>query len=103
MSLGYSVEGREILGTQVGNQNDSALAFRILGAHHGDELPSGELVLAFADSLLNSSDTAINTLLDEAHIWLVPHVNHDGVEAVRRYNANNVDLNRNYGFMWNPE
>ncbi|MGC6508689.1 MAG: DUF2817 domain-containing protein [Myxococcota bacterium] len=102
ISLGFSVEGREILALRVGYQDGSALSYRILGAHHGDELPSGELVLAFAENLLNSPEQDIINLLEDAHIWLVPHVNPDGVDSVRRYNANNVDLNRNYGYMWNP-
>ena len=100
-SLGFSVEGREVLALRVGANPDAPLSYRILGAHHGDELPSGELVLAFAELLLTSSDSDLQALLEEANIWLVPHVNPDGVDSVRRYNANNVDLNRNYGYMWN--
>lgn len=102
-SLGYSLNGRQILGLHIAENPDAALSYRILAAHHGDELPSGELALEFAKHILSESqsNTEIQDFLDHSSIWVVPHVNPDGVEAVRRYNSNDVDLNRNYGYMWN--
>jgi hypothetical protein len=41
----------------------------------------------------------VTELVEEREIWIIPMMNPDGLEAGSRYNANGVDLNRNYGYM----
>ena len=104
--VGHSVEGRAIEAVWIGQRPESgAPVHRILGAHHGDEYPSFEVALAAAEALAagDGSDPAITALLDAVTIWIVPYVNPDGVQAALRFNANGVDLNRNYDFPWNPD
>ena len=98
--LGRSVQNREIGALRLGAPYPRA-QFRILGTHHGDELPSGELTLHLAEYLISQvENNHLQSLLSERAIWFVPQVNPDGAAIVSRYNANIVDLNRNYNHQW---
>ncbi len=94
VDLGTSYDGQPIVGLQIG---ESPLRVRLLGAHHGDELSSAEIVLAVAEEVLSRN------LLDDLELWVVPHVNPDGVSAGSRYNGRGVDLNRNYDYQWSAQ
>jgi hypothetical protein len=63
---------------------------------------SVELPLLLAWHLVDNyaGDPNIEDLVDNREIWIIPMVNPDGREASTRYNANGVDLNRDYGYMW---
>ena len=98
IDIGTSVSGRPLIGVRLGRSSQPHRRMRILGAHHGDETSSAEVSLAAVERFL--TDTAYDTFLDTNELWVVPHVNPDGIEALSRYNDNNVDLNRNYGFEW---
>ncbi len=91
VELGQSVEGRPLWALRIG-QGDWRV--RVLAAHHGDELVAGEAALALAEQLLEQEPEL------SAEVWIVPQVNPDGVARGSRYNARDVDLNRNYGFQW---
>ena len=99
VDVGWSVEGRPIVGVRISDTDTPAATWRVLGAHHGDELVSGEVALDIARTLSAPGGPA-DGWLDRVAIVVVPHVNPDGVAAVTRHNAENVDLNRNYGFEW---
>ena len=75
------------------------------GAHHGNEYMSVELPLLLAWDLVQnySIDPDITDYVDNREIWIIPLVNPDGREMNQRYNANGVDLNRDYGYMWDGE
>jgi hypothetical protein len=79
--------------------------WRILGAHHGDEASSAEVVLFAMRQLLEGYgvDEDLTQVLDRDAVWFVPHVNPDGVDSDSRYNANSVDLNRNYDYEWSSD
>ena len=95
--LGESWEGRPITAAWFGQPPESgAPAWRILGAHHGDEWSSFEVALDLARVLAEGAAQGDST------VWIVPYVNPDGVVAGSRYNARGVDLNRNYDVMWSP-
>jgi hypothetical protein len=106
--LGQSVQGRSIWGLKITDNphlEENEPEVRICGLHHGDELMSMELPLLLAWHLVQnySSDPLITTLVDHREIWILPMVNPDGREATpypTRTNANGIDLNRNYGYMW---
>ncbi len=106
--LGDSVQGRTIWGLKVTDnptveENESEV--RICGCHHGNEFMSVELPLNLAWYLVENyeSDPDIEDLVDNRETWIIPMVNPDGREASTRRNANNVDLNRDYGYMWDGE
>jgi hypothetical protein len=104
---GKSLEGRDILGivvsTDPGAESDEP-EIRIVGAHHGDECITVDLVLAIVEWLVTSygDDGLVSDLVDGAEIVLVPLVNPDGnaAQPATRENAAGVDLNRNYHLAW---
>lgn len=73
---------------------------------HGDELTGYVLMLQFIDYLLSNygTDPRVTNLVDGIDIWINPLANPDGaytnndntISGATRYNANFVDLNRNY-------
>ncbi len=107
-TLGYSVQNRMILGAKIsGNPSleENEPEFRIIGCHHGNEYMSVEMPLLMMDYLTDNygSDPQATHLVDDLEIWVIPMMNPDGRTAGTRYNANGVDLNRDYGYMWNGD
>lgn len=107
-NLGSSVQYRTIWGLKITDNPDIEeyeAEVRICGAHHGNEFMSVELPLLLAWYLVENYDTDsyIEELIDNREIWIIPMVNPDGREASTRYNANGVDLNRDYGYLWGGE
>jgi hypothetical protein len=103
--LGQSVQGRTIWGLKITDNptiEEDEPEVRICGCHHGDEFMSVELPLLLAWHLVDNygSDPYIEGLVDNRETWIIPMVNPDGREANTRYNANGIDLNRDYGYMW---
>ncbi|GAJ02428.1 unnamed protein product, partial [marine sediment metagenome] len=103
--LGQSVQGRTIWGLKITDNptvEEDEPEVRICGCHHGNELMSVELPLLLAWYLVDNygSDPYIEGLVNDRETWIIPMVNPDGREANTRYNANGIDLNRDYGYMW---
>ncbi|MGZ3711347.1 MAG: DUF2817 domain-containing protein [Bdellovibrionota bacterium] len=63
---------------------------------HGDEFPSGSVARSWMERM---------TSVEPRNIWrVVPILNPDGVKNKTRYNANGVDVNRNFPTKdWDPE
>ncbi len=95
--IGESAGGRPVLALEMGAPEGSS--WRLLGAHHGDELSSAELMLEAARALLDG-EGGFAGLLEDRQVVVVPHVNPDGVAIGSRFNAVGVDLNRNYSYRW---
>ncbi len=76
------------------------LRFLIQGGLHGNELLSSEFVGWLAQRFANG-DSLLNTL-NNGHIAIdfVPYANPDGTIQYTRYNANKVNLNRNFDVLW---
>jgi hypothetical protein len=103
--LGSSVQGRDVFALRISdNVHKEEVEPEILfcGAHHGDEFASANVPYQYAQRLCNEygSDPSITQWVDDNEIWILPLVNPDGYEAGTRNNANNVDINRDYGFQW---
>ncbi|MEM7245447.1 MAG: M14 family zinc carboxypeptidase [Acidobacteriota bacterium] len=101
VSLGQSVEGRELWALKVTDRPDEeelepGLAF--IAGIHGDEVVGKELVVSFLDWILAGygTDPRHTRLIDESELWVLPSFNPDGTEAGRRRTAGNVDLNRDF-------
>ncbi len=104
-TIGYSVEGRLILGLKVSdnaNVHEFEPGIRFTGCHHGNEHIATEIVLYLLHWLTDnySTDPLARELVDNQEIWLIPMVNPDGVYHSTRHNVNGVDPNRDYGYMW---
>jgi hypothetical protein len=107
--LGTLNSGREILIVQISNnvgQKENEPSFLYTSSMHGDELAGYILSLRLIDYILNGyeNNQKLTDLVDGIDIWINPLANPDGAYAggnqdvwsATRYNANWVDLNRNY-------
>lgn len=106
-TIGYSVENRLILSLKIhDNATENAPKFFYSSTIHGDELTGAVALLRLADYLLKNYQTnnEIQNLISNMQIYICPIANPDGVYAggnnnvsnATRYNANYVDLNRNF-------
>jgi hypothetical protein len=102
-TMGTSVQGREIWGIVISddvNNTEAEPEVRLSSNIHGDE-PVGMVMLwTFAHYLLENYGQPgfedVTNLVDNYEIHIIPMHNPDGYVLDQRYNANGVDLNRNY-------
>ncbi len=75
---------------------------RYVGVHHGNEQVSGEILYRYASYLVQNygSDPEVTYLVNNREIYIIPVLNPYGYEHDTRRNENGVDLNRDYGYMW---
>ncbi|MBN1860202.1 MAG: carboxypeptidase regulatory-like domain-containing protein [Candidatus Thermoplasmatota archaeon] len=104
-NLGQSVQGRIIWGLKITDNpstEEDEPEIRVCGVHHGNEYMGAELSLLLAQYLTQNyaTNSTVATLVNSREIWIMPMVNPDGREMSTRDNANGVDLNRDYGYMW---
>ena len=108
-TFGYSTLGRPLLTVKISdnvNINEAEPEFFYSGQIHGDEILTYMLLLRLVDYLLTNyqNDIRVKNLVDNTEIWINPLFNPDGtyhgqdttVAGATRYNANGVDLNRNF-------
>lgn len=88
--IGSSVQGRPLEVTQVGSGSQLALA--VIGNVHGDEVHTEALVRGLMEQYVNAPGLVPSGFT----LYFVPTMNPDGLAAGTRYNANGVDLNRNW-------
>jgi hypothetical protein len=109
VSIGTTVQGRELLVARISDNvliKENEPQFLYTSSIHGDETTGYVLMLRLIDYLLSNygTDPRITGLVDNIEIWINPLANPDGtyhggnntVDGAYRYNANWVDLNRNY-------
>jgi hypothetical protein len=72
---------------------------------HGDEKIGWAVAYEFLKYLLSNygSNPEVTYLVDNREIWICPMFNPDGYANGYRENANSVDMNRNWGWMWGEE
>jgi translation initiation factor 2 beta subunit (eIF-2beta)/eIF-5 len=108
-TIGFSVEGRAILVLKISdnvNVDEPEPEVFLTGQMHGDELVSYMIPLRLVNYLLSNyeSDSRISNLVNNVEIWINPLSNPDGtygdnendVSESHRYNADEIDLNRNF-------
>lgn len=101
VSIGKSVQGRELWFLKISDNADTNEAepeIKYISSMHGDEVTGKEMLVFLAEYLLENYETDpwVKQIVDDTEIWLMPSMNPDGTEARRRYNANWVDLNRDF-------
>lgn len=107
--IGTLSSGRKILAAVISKNVDSTEAepkFLYTSSMHGDELVGYVLMLRLINYLLEqySQDSLVTRLVNNMEIWINPLANPDGtyasgnqtVNGATRYNANWVDINRNF-------
>ena len=108
-NIGTLSSGHEILIVQISDNvglPENEPSFLYTSSMHGNELTGYVLMLRLIDELLHGYGTSsqYTSLIDEIDIWINPLANPDGayaggdhtVNGATRYNAQGVDLNRNY-------
>jgi hypothetical protein len=99
--VGYSVEGRAITARRFGT--GSRILLLVGGMHGGWEANTVTLI----EELIAHFEATPSDVLPEISIILIPAANPDGLPRGRtpegRFNANGVDLNRNWGCEWSRE
>ncbi len=126
VSIATLPSGRKLLLLKITdniNVKENEPQFLYTSTMHGDETAGYIGMLHYIDYLLSNygTDTRITNLVNSVEIWINPLANPDGayaggnstINGATRYNANNVDLNRNYpdpqagqhpdGYGWQPE
>jgi hypothetical protein len=106
---GFSIQNRELRGVKISDnvgEEEAEPQFLYTATIHGDETTGYPLTLHLIDYLLTNygTDPRITDMIDHTEIFIFPLTNPDGtywggnssVFGARRYNANNVDLNRNF-------
>jgi hypothetical protein len=113
-TIGYSVQGRLLLAVKISDSVDvreDESRFLYTSTMHGDETVGYVLLLRLIDYMLTNygretpEGERITRLVNELEIWINPLANPDGtyrlggdttVNNARRYNANGIDLNRDF-------
>ncbi len=88
---GHSVRGTPITARRIGNAGDGPVVL-VIGAIHGNERAG----IAIARRLAHEAGGR------RVRLWVLPNLNPDGARANTRGNAHGVDLNRNFGWRWQP-
>lgn len=107
-TYGFSAGNHELAALKISDnasrdENEPEILFD--GGIHGDEVGGSQNIIMFARKLCLSygSDPYITSLVDGREIWLYYCVNPDGRINMSRYNGNQVDINRDWGYMWEGE
>ncbi|MBT7376540.1 MAG: DUF2817 domain-containing protein [Candidatus Marinimicrobia bacterium] len=101
LSIGQSVQGRELWVLEVSDNpglNELEPEFKYVANMHGDETVGRELSLFLIEWLVQEygNNQRATDLVNNTSIFIMPSMNPDGFESGDRYNANGVDLNRDF-------
>lgn len=106
-SLGQSVNGTDLPGLALTAPGDASGRVRVLvdGGVHGNEVIGIESVLHMAGWLVENEarNATAARILRDVDLRLAPQMSPDGRAGLTRWNANGVNLNRNFDVDWgNP-
>lgn len=112
-TIGKSVNGQLVLALKITSGNSTPDKPRVFytSTMHGDETGGFILMLHLADYLLKNygKNARVHTLLDNLEVWINPLSNPDGtyrndntINSAIRFNANGIDLNRDFPDPFSP-
>ena len=106
ITLGTLPSGRKIMVAHINNGSGVGKPkFLYTSTIHGDETTGWIMMLRLIDYLLeNPNEPEVQTVMENIDLYIAPNTNPDGtyhggnnnVNGATRYNANGVDMNRNY-------
>ena len=101
-SLGKTHQGKDIWAIKISDNPDVdelEPETKYIANMHGDEIVGRELMVLLIEELANgykNQDEQIVNLVNSLEIFIVPSMNPDGADKVRRGNHDWVDLNRDF-------
>ncbi|HEX3600243.1 MAG TPA: M14 family zinc carboxypeptidase [Lacipirellulaceae bacterium] len=96
-----SIEGRPIYLAKIGSGPKKILLWSQM---HGDEPTHTAVLLDLANYLLQKpAELQAADILSKCTLYFIPMLNPDGAEAVKRYNAQGIDINRDARRLSTPE
>ena len=114
-TIGQSVEGRNILIMKITDNpgtREPEPAFVYSSTMHGDEITGYVMLLRLINHFCENYgyDPFVTSLADSIEIWINPLANPDGtyfngddsIKQPKRFNSNNIDLNRDYPGILDP-
>jgi len=109
-NIGFSRKGRPLVLLAVHapdlpslDPDDWPPCLFVIARQHGTESSGTEAALALLRYFATTEDETSRAILRQLTIAAVPMANPDGVAASRRSNAADVDLNRDWGSLSQPE
>lgn len=112
VEIGKSREGRSVLAMRIAADGDTTMRPRVFytSTMHGDEVCGYALSLRLIDYILknyHNGNDIVDNIVDNVVLYINPLSNPDGtyyggnstISKARRYNAANIDLNRNFPLL----
>ncbi|MGH8597784.1 MAG: M14 family zinc carboxypeptidase [Gammaproteobacteria bacterium] len=102
-TIGYSARGRPLLALicDVRPRASRKLRVMMIGSQHGASEAAGcEALLLLARELLVGD---LRSMLDDLGLVLIPNANPDGFDADSSRNGNDININRDYVLLTQPE
>lgn len=97
--IGYSVEERPIYSLKIGTGSKRVLMWSQM---HGNESTTTKALFDCFNLFLTNNQIS-KSILESCTLMVIPILNPDGAERYTRYNANEVDLNRDAQQLSQPE
>jgi len=98
--IGISVLKKPIFSLKIGSGLKRILMWSQM---HGNESTTTKAVFDLLNTLINDSVSKTDSILQACTICIIPILNPDGAETYTRFNANEVDLNRDAQNLSQPE
>lgn len=98
-TIGKSVKGENIYSVSIGNGGKKVL---IWSQMHGNEATTTKALFDIFN-FLSDFNAFSGTILNNCTLIAIPILNPDGAKAYTRFNANNIDLNRDAQDLSQPE
>ena len=100
-SLGLSIQNRDLWMVKISDQpavDETEPKVLFVANMHGDEVVGREMMLRLISELTSQygTNSEITDMIDHSQIFIIPSMNPDGFELHQRFNAEGVDLNRDF-------
>lgn len=101
VQFGFSVQNRPLLMMKISdnvNIDENEPELKYLSSIHGDEVVGFDMLIRLIQLLTSQYgiDPRITNIVNNTEIWINPMLNPDGYANAVRYNADGIDLNRNF-------